>query len=47
VGRRCTDAGLHRYALIERRCGIGQLTDPPERLALLRAGKSLANRWIR
>ena len=33
-----TDAGLHPVrTLVERRCGISRLTDPPERLALLGA----------
>ena len=33
-----TDAGLHPVrALLERRCGIGRLTDPAERLRLLDA----------
>ena len=33
-----TDAGLHPVrTLLERRCGIGRLTDPAERLRLLEA----------
>ena len=35
-----TDAGLHPVrTLLERRCGIGRLTDPAERLRLLRRAR--------
>ena len=41
-----TDAGLHPVrTLIERRCGIGRLTDPGERLRLLDA--EVAAAWAR
>ena len=41
-----TDVGLHPVrTLLERRCGIGRLTDPGERLRLLRAEVPPA-RWI-
>ena len=43
-----TDAGLHPVrTLIERRCGIGRLTDPAERLRLLQAEVRGPVGWIR
>ena len=42
-----TDAGLHPVrTLLERRCGIGRLTDQAERLRLLETGIRPV-RWIR